>query len=265
MLKEPANVDSFMIKSDTNRLSQVINNLISNAIKFTRSGSVTLSYEIKEKAVLFCVTDTGIGIPESEQASIFNRFTRLNKSQNGTGLGLEICSSIVRHLGGKIGVESKEGEGSTFWFTIPIEEDYDTQGKAESKEINEQYTIDEKEKQLILIAEDNAANYKLCEAILKNQYEILHAWDGEEAVELFDHLSPKLILMDINMPKLGGYEAMQKIRKKSQSVSIIATTAYVLAEDKEKLLESGFNDYISKPIDADQLKEMISKELKKQA
>ena len=264
ILKEPEGINSLIIKSDTNRLSQVINNLIGNAIKFTRSGSITLSYEVEEKQITFCVTDTGIGIPQSEQGSIFSRFTRLNKNQNGTGLGLEISSSIVRHLGGKIGVRSEEGKGSTFWFTLPLEQNYNVQKKQELYVNKAEEAANKTEKQSILIAEDNIGNYKLCEALLRNSYELHHAWNGEEAVEMFDRLAPKLILMDINMPQMNGYEAMQKIRKKGKSVSIIATTAYALADDKEKLLESGFDDYISKPLDAAQLKEMISKELKKE-
>lgn len=168
-------------------------------------------------------------------------------------MGLSICQMIIDHLGGEIGVESVEGKGTTFWFTFPCSPAQKPEKhlhKFEKKKV-------EKDKLIVLIAEDNVGNFKLFESILKHEYTLLHAWNGKEAVELFKKYSPHIILMDINMPKMNGYEATAEIRKLSTEVPIIAVTAYAFASDEQQIMNSGFDAYTSKPLNAPALKQQM--------
>ena len=158
---------------EKNRLSQLIINLITNAIKFTTEGSIRFGYKRQKDELYFYVADTGCGIPKDKQDSIFGRFVKLNSFAQGTGLGLSICRTLVDNMGGKIGVESEEGKGSTFWFTLPYKEASNIIEKAPQKEI--QTIAIEKDKLIILVAEDNESNYKLFESILKYDYRLIHA------------------------------------------------------------------------------------------
>ena len=203
----------------------------------------------------FYVADTGCGIPKDKQDSIFGRFVKLNSFAQGTGLGLSICRTLVDNMGGKIGVESEEGKGSTFWFTLPYKEASNIIEKAPQKEI--QTIAIEKDKLIILVAEDNESNYKLFESILKYDYHLIHAWDGQEAVNLFKEYNPQIVLMDINMPVMDGYEATKEIRKYSAKVPIIAITAFAFASDEQRVMESGFDGYMPKPINANLLKAQL--------
>lgn len=249
------------VNIEKNRLTQVVTNMMNNAMKFTPSGSITFGYHLKNTDFLyFYITDTGYGIEKDKKDTVFGRFVKLDSFSQGTGLGLSICQSIVENLGGEIGVESEPGKGSTFWFTLPYR-------PVELKSVREQkeHRLNKVESKLtVLIAEDNESNFLLFESILKRQYNILHAWDGEEAVELFKQYNPHLILMDINMPKKTGYEATQLIREMSPTIPIMAVTAYVYAEDEERILNSGFDAYTSKPINAQKLQSDIVDLLKKQ-
>ena len=240
---------------EKNRLSQLIINLVTNAIKFTIQGSIRFGYKRQNNELYFYVADTGCGIPQDKQKSIFGRFVKLNSFAQGTGLGLSICQTLVEHMGGKIGVESEEGNGSTFWFTLPYKQ-AETVKKNLPKDI--QPIAIEKDKLVILIAEDNESNYKLFESILKYDYHLLHAWDGQEAVNMFKEHNPQIILMDINMPVLDGYEATKEIRKYSAKVPIIAITAFAYASDEQRVMESGFDGYMPKPINARQLKAQLT-------
>ena len=240
---------------EKNRLSQLIINLVTNAIKFTILGSIRFGYKRQNNELYFYVADTGCGIPQDKQKSIFGRFVKLNSFAQGTGLGLSICQTLVEHMGGKIGVESEEGNGSTFWFTLPYKQ-AETVKKSLPKDI--QPIAIEKDKLVILIAEDNESNYKLFESILKYDYHLLHAWDGQEAVNMFKEHNPQIILMDINMPVLDGYEATKEIRKYSAKVPIIAITAFAYASDEQRVMESGFDGYMPKPINARQLKAQLT-------
>ena len=247
------------IEAEPNRLSQIIINLLTNACKFTSKGNITFGYEVQENEIYFFVRDTGCGISKEEQERIFQRFAKLNEFVPGSGLGLSISQSIVEKMKGRIGVESKgEGKGSTFWFTIPYLP-VTIQKKAEV--VEEPKESIEREKVTLLIAEDNESNYMLFESILGSHYKLIHAWDGVEAVELFNEHNPQLVIMDINMPRMDGYEATREIRKKSTSVPIIAVTAYAFASDKERIMENGFNSYVSKPINAKKLDEELKSAL----
>lgn len=250
---------SLRIKTEKNRLMQVLNNLLNNATKFTSQGSITFGYELRDKQLYFYVKDTGCGIPADKVDSIFGRFVKLNSFVQGTGLGLSICQTIVEHMGGHIGVESEEGKGSTFWFIIPYQPaETDTKKEEEHQPITVQ-----KDKLTILIAEDNESNYRLFQSILKRDYNLVHAWDGKEAVDLFKKHNPQIILMDINMPVMDGYEATQEIRKLSLDVPIIAVTAFAYASDEQRVMENGFDGYMAKPINAPQLRQQIAAILQK--
>lgn len=241
--------------TEKNRLSQLMINLVTNAIKFTEKGSIRFGYEMRENELYFYVTDTGCGIPKDKQQNIFGRFVKLNSFAQGTGLGLSICKTLMDHMGGRIGVESEEGKGSTFWFTLPYKPAVKEDKKQMPKDI--QPVSIERNKLTILVAEDNASNYKLFESILKYDYHLIHAWDGMEAVEMFRKHNPQIVLMDINMPVMDGYEATREIRKYSAKIPIIAVTAFAYASDEQKVMESGFDGYMPKPINAKLLKAQL--------
>ena len=157
---------------------------------------------------------------------------------------------------------SEEGKGSTFWFTLPYVPGQSEQAEAPAQILQAIPTV-EKDKLVILIAEDNESNYRLFESILRHEYKLVHAWNGREAVDLFNRYTPHLVLMDINMPVMDGYEATAEIRKQSADVPIIAGTAFALASDEQKGLSSGFDGYMPKPINARQLKTQVLDMLRK--
>lgn len=245
------------IRTEKNRLSQLIINLVNNAIKFTEEGSIHFGYEIRDKQLYFFVRDTGCGIPEEKRKSIFERFVKLNNFVQGTGLGLSICRTIVERMGGEMNVESEMGKGSNFWFTLPYEP------VKEVKTDNTPRPAHLVRNQLsILIAEDNPSNYKLLKSILQKEYSLYHAENGQEAIDLFERHSPDIVLMDLNMPIMDGYEAAKEIRKKDITVPIIAITAFAYASDREKVMANGFDDYMSKPIQAEKLKIKLAEIIK---
>ena len=247
------------IHSERNRLSQLIINLVTNAIKFTEKGSIRFGYEKRDsKTLYFYVSDTGCGIPEEKQEDIFDRFVKLNNFAQGTGLGLPICKTLVKNMGGEIGLNSKPDEGSTFWFTLP----YVQVSNYQKEEVKAEPIKIKKQKITILVAEDHNSNYRLIESILKKDYNLVHAWNGQEAIDLFKEHNPQLILMDINMPVMDGYEATKEIRKLSTQVPIIAITAFAYASDEQKVMENGFDAYMAKPINANQLKNQVTNILK---
>ncbi|NDV84570.1 response regulator [Bacteroides sp. 51] len=260
---------SCYINSDKNRLMQVIGNFMNNAMKFTPEGSITVGYEMVGKdKIKFFVEDTGCGIAEDKQDSIFQRFVKLNNFVQGTGLGLSICSSIVEQMGGEIGVTSTEGSGACFWFTHPYtaagnEEEIIQAVEIETESIaNIEEDINTEEgKAIILVAEDTDSNYLLIKNIIRDRYTLIHAVNGVEALETWKNNHVDLILMDINMPKMDGITATKEIRKKDSKLPIIAATAYAFDGDRQKALEAGCTDYIAKPIKPKELLGMISKYL----
>lgn len=248
-----------IIRTDKNRLSQVITNFINNAIKFTKEGSIRFGYKHQEGKLLFYVTDTGCGIDKEIKDTVFQRFVKLDSFAQGTGLGLSISQMIVEKLNGEIGVESEKGKGSTFWFTLHdsvIEEAHATS----VEQLKVEYDIDRHTNEktaTLLIAEDNESNFTLIKAILKD-YNILHAWNGQEAIDLYRKYHPDMILMDLKMPVMDGYKATCEIRKDNTIIPIIAVTAFAFAEDEQRVKQSGFNDYVSKPIKPNDLKNKIN-------
>ena len=277
LVYEPSD-ESLRIETDKNRVFQVISNLIGNAVKFTKEGSIKYGYELVDGQIVFHVTDTGTGIEPEKVGRVFERFAKLNNHAQGTGLGLSICKSIVERLGGQISVSSIVGVGTTFTFTLP----YSTQETP--KEVDsEMKTVLYKEKVpqsgngisanegtgkekihmtkqvCILIAEDTDSNYDLLNAILGKQYRLVRANDGMEAVLLYDEVKPDLVLMDIKMPNLDGLEATKIIRELSATVPIIAQSAFAYEHDVKAAMEAGCNDFIAKPIAQSKLKEVINK------
>ena len=245
-------IPNCILRTDRNRVSQVITNFINNAIKFTTQGSILFGYRHRDDELYFYVKDTGCGIAKDKIGQVFTRFVKLNSFVQGTGLGLSICQMIIKRLGGDIGVESEQGKGSTFWFTLPYSI-LEMQEVPHEKPKTENVQKSQSSKSAtLLIAEDNESNYTLFQAMLKD-YNLIHAWNGEQAIDLFNKYQPDLILMDLKMPIVDGYEATRVIREKSQSIPIIAVTAFAFAEDEERVKQSGFSSYIAKPIKPDKL------------
>lgn len=259
--------DNFAILSDPFRVRQILNNLLSNAVKFTSSGFIEFGYTIgKDSTIHFFVRDTGIGFSKEKTGIIFERFRQAEESSTreygGTGLGLTITKKLVELLGGSIWVESEPGKGSVFHFSLPMElsvadkEKTEMPGKLEDPDW---------ENRTFLVGEDEQSNFELVKAILaKTNAGIIHARNGAEAVEKFkEHRDIiDLVLMDIRMPEMNGFEATELIKRIDKSVPVISLTAYAMAEDREKSLQAGFDDYISKPVKPVDLITIISKFIK---
>jgi len=261
-------IPNFIIHSVKNRIHQIITNFITNAIKFTEEGKITFGYEICDDNIRFYVTDTGCGIPKDKREVIFDRFVKLDGFKNGTGLGLSICQMIVKKLNGKIGVDSEVGIGSTFWFTLPYSEKKATNSvnNIENAELllkDDFKTKSMKTKPTLLIAEDNQDNYLLFDVLLRDKFNLIHAEDGKEAVDIFKEKGPSLsaILMDIKMPNMDGYLATKTIRQINNKIPIIAVTAYAFENEKIQINDRGFNDYITKPISAENLFSVLDRNI----
>jgi PAS domain S-box-containing protein len=256
--------------TDAFRLRQVLSNLIDNAIKFTNEGYIEIGLrKTDDKKLLFFVRDTGIGIPEDKRKLVFDRFRQLEeadtRSYGGTGLGLTISQNLVRMLNGEIQVDSKPGEGSTFYFALPLPIlEIDKQSELIQKEDLFDYRNIWKDK-IFLVAEDDKYNFRIIEELLRiTNVKIFHAWNGKEVLEeLRRNKKIDLILMDIRMPVMNGLTAAREIRKTFPRITIIAQTAYANEEDKHLCIAAGYNDYVSKPIDKNQLLNTIRKYLNK--
>ena len=255
---------SLVISTDRNRLFQVFSNLIGNATKFTAKGSISFGYKLKEKEIVFHVADTGSGISDDKIDKIFDRFIMANNQVQGTGLGLSISKIIVEKLGGKIAVQSKMETGTTFTFTLPYisaNGDMKWEEKLTPASIKDNNRTSHQE-MTILVAEDYQSNYDLIEAMLGKMYKLVHAHDGMEAIIFYEQYKPDLILMDIKMPNINGLDATKAIREMSASVPVIAVSAYAYEKDKIAAIESGCNEFLTKPVSADLLKMTINKYLK---
>lgn len=265
-----------IINTDDSKLNQIFSNLISNAIKFTSTGKIDFGYKIKTKhseglkpsecnvnddLLLFYVKDTGIGIEKKLHNRIFERFIQVEDSisrhYEGAGLGLAICKGLVELLGGKIWVESEINYGATFYFTIP----YSSQINLEMKEYKSLSHTKTAKKPTILIAEDDdTSSLFLYKYFNNNKYNVLLASDGQKAIEIVKNIpNIDLILMDIRMPVINGIEATKQIKKIRPDLPIIAQTAYAFSKERERILSIGCDEYISKPIEMNQLMLLIEK------
>jgi len=250
------------IYTDREKLSSILAHLIKNAIKYTTGGTVTFGYRKKGDWLELYVEDHGVGIPPERQHAVFDKFTQAdidNKDAlEGSGLGLTVAKAYVEMLGGTIWMKSVENKGATFYFTIPFKISGET-GNGESDMHHAAIT----RKPKMLIAEDEPYTKDYLTIILQNICsEILYADNGLDAVTICrKNPDIDLVLMDIKMPQMNGYEATREIRKFNKDIVIIAQTAYALSSDREKALEAGCNNYISKPINRDALVTMIEKSM----
>lgn len=250
--------EELFMKTDPFRLRQILINLITNAIKFTEKGSVEFGFSVRDERYLeFYVKDTGVGLSSTELDVIFERFKRTRRSEEknivGTGLGLAISRNLVQLMGGEMWVDSVQGTGTTFTFTLPY---------LKITQIPDRVEIPRREKTAynwtgagILIVEDDPVSFAfLKELFQQTGADLYHAADGLEAVNLFRKIKNiDLVIMDIQLPKMDGFEATRIIRSMNSNIPVIAQTAFAMSDDKEKMKQAGFDDYVSKPIDINQL------------
>ncbi|MDR1864568.1 MAG: response regulator [Bacteroidales bacterium] len=261
--------EDITILSDSERLQQIFVNLIGNALKFTQKGYVEFGYELKRKEILFYVKDTGIGIPAEKTGKIFDRFTQvdntLGRKFGGSGLGLAISKGLVDLLNGKIWCESALGKGATVFFTVPyhptsLSEGFSVSWKADTPDYCwEKYTI--------LVVEDDQINCKIIAAMLRpTKVQLQYADTGRKAIDyVCNNRKIDLVLMDVHLPEMNGLEASRIILEHRADLRIIAQTANAMSDDKEKCIEAGCVDYISKPINMNDLFYKIAKYLPKKS
>ncbi|MBU1369213.1 MAG: PAS domain S-box protein [Bacteroidetes bacterium] len=251
----------FSICSDPEFIRKILGKLINNAIKFTEQGSINCGYRIMPGFVEFFIQDTGKGIASDKLELIFEMFTQedlsMTRGYEGSGLGLSIAKGLVTLLGGKINVTSVKDKGSTFRFTIPV----NNIALPTTKDALPAIEINHKEKPLILIAEDDESNYKYAAVILNSiGYNHIHAINGAEAVAFCQqNAAISIVLMDIKMPVMNGIEATKLIREFRPELPVVATTAYAQTGDEHRILEAGCNDYLAKPIKMEKLLSLIRK------
>jgi len=257
---------------DPTRIRQIIVNLVSNALKFTRQGEVKVSVAVvkdntESVDLKITVSDTGIGIPKVALETLFNAFTQADGSTTrkygGTGLGLAIVSQLVEMMGGSLGVESMEGEGSAFWFIASFQcTDQVAETIEQPVSENESLPLNAK----VLLVEDNPINQMVASKMLqKIGLNTVLANNGIEALNILKEQCFDLVLMDCQMPEMDGFDATREIRKLDikalyeQPLPIIAMTANVMSGDRERCLEVGMDDYIGKPVQRDHLEAVLRK------
>ena len=244
--------------SDQKRIKQILINLLKNALKFTNTGSIefgcTQIIDNNQAQIKFFVKDSGIGIPKAKQELIFEVFRQADESHTriygGTGLGLTICKKLSKLMGGDIWVESEEGKGASFYFTIPLTKDEITDIDSTMSQPRMNFA-----NKKVLIAEDEESSFSFLDNLLSPEgISCIWVKNGAEAVAYCQGSDPvDLLLMDINMPRMNGYEATKEIRKIRPNLPVVAQTAFAIAGDKERILAAGFDFYIAKPIDKDDL------------
>lgn len=261
-LKMKSNVELKVIRpegeywtsTDRNRVMQVLFNFLSNAIKNTEKGSITLGLKHEGPWLKLYVSDTGCGISKEKLPQIFTRFEKLNDFVQGTGLGLSICKSIVERLGGRIEVTSELGQGSMFALYLPYQE---IPKEVVERRLPHKKNVDEDKRKKILVVEDIESNFAQLNILLNKEYIISWVRNGQEAINSFIREKPDLILMDIRMPIMDGIQATEKIRTISLTVPIVAVTAYAFYTEQQQAIQAGCNAVISKPYSLERLKETI--------
>jgi CheY-like chemotaxis protein/anti-sigma regulatory factor (Ser/Thr protein kinase) len=256
------NNEESVLYTDKTRLRQILTNLVNNALKFTQAGTIEVGYEIIEGYMKFYVRDSGIGIPVELHDKIFEPFRQVELEityhYGGTGLGLSISRKLVELLRGKIWRESQPGQGSVFYFTVPLltrnEMENSKQKPSERKDLQAHGKV-------VLIAEDDDTNYLYLEAALsKAKLNLLRAFNGIQAVEMCKtNREIQLVLMDIKMPLMNGYDATVLIKQDQPNLPIIVQTAYAMVEERNMAFAAGCDDYIAKPIKKTELVEMVMK------
>jgi len=255
------------LATDPFRVKQILSNLLNNAVKFTEEGFIEVGIsQSADKMVRIYVKDTGVGISEEHHGVIFDRFRQGHRSSaklyGGTGLGLAISRNLTELLGGTIGVVSEKNAGSEFWFTLPADVVHVKSAPVDflGVSVNTQW-----QGRKILVAEDDSSNFSLISEVLKHtNVALIHARDGKETLKLFEkhRESLDLVLMDIRMPEIDGYQCARIIKEKDPALPIIAQTAYAMSGERDQSLEAGCDDYISKPLQVKSLIETIGRYLK---
>ena len=275
------------IETDREKLYAILTNLVKNAIKYTRAGSIEFGYTVKSHLsppagepvhqagepvepgeLEFFVRDTGIGIPKDRHDAIFERFIQADLADKhayqGAGLGLSISKAYVEMMGGKIRVDSEVGKGSVFYFTLPVRKDAMAGSRIVIENNAGSHNLQISNLKILVVEDDEISEIYITTLVEKLSAVMLHAISGIEAIETCrEHPDLDMILMDINIPELNGYDATRQIRKFNQEVVIVAQTAYGLEGDREKALAAGCNDYISKPINKDMLFAIMQRHLKR--
>lgn len=255
--------EAAIILTDGTKVRQVLNNLLDNAIKFTDNGHISFGYSLVNNNLEFFIEDTGIGIDVDFHEDIFERFRKVGRDNNrlyeGVGLGLAICKGNIELLKGKIWIDSAPGVGSKFYFTIP----YEPVEASEIKLPKKSYNTGNLKDLTVLVAEDDDINFYYIKEIFKGTgAEILHAVNGREAVDMVQsNNNIGIVLIDIKMPVMNGYEAIKMIREYRPELPIIAQTAFALSNEMLKAFNAGSNDYISKPFKKEQLLSLVVKHL----
>lgn len=263
-ISKPDLAEPVILNTDIEKLRKIISHLLDNAFKFTQKGFITLGYEITDSNLEFSIRDTGTGIKTDALHYIFDAFMQADVSSTrgyeGSGLGLTIANGLVKLLGGNLRIDSERGVGSTLYFTLPFLENplLTTQ---KNMDVPKQAELNNKP--LILVAEDDDSNYKYIEIVLLySEYSVMRAENGIEAVECIrNHPEVSLVLMDIKMPMMDGFEATRQIRTFMPKLPIIALTAHVTPEDESLAISSGCNEYVTKPVSKAKLLEIIQDSL----
>jgi CheY-like chemotaxis protein/anti-sigma regulatory factor (Ser/Thr protein kinase) len=247
------------MNTDQEKVRKIITHLLDNASKFTQKGYIHFGFQINEQDVEFYVKDTGTGIKAEAFNTIFEAFMQgdvsSTRGNEGSGLGLTIANGMVKLLGGKLWVESERGKGSTFYFTLPF-----AQNPVVLQRKPVETPVDQKiKKPVILIAEDDDSNYKYIEIVLLYaEYEVLRAENGIDAVDLCrTNNDIRLVLMDIKMPLMDGFEATRQIRAFKPQLPVVALTAHVTTEDENAAIAAGCTEYVTKPVTKTRLLEII--------
>jgi len=256
-LYQPGNRNQdIRITTDKQRLKQLLTNLLTNAVRYTDRGSIRYGYTLQKGDIQFFVSDTGIGIPQNKLQLIFQKFTQVDssptRSRGGLGLGLSIVDEISKLLNGELSVDSQYGKGSSFYFTLQSKNSGDT---------NKGKTRNDLSNKTIMVVEDVESNYLYLEKLLTEEgASVLWAQTGHDALAIVEKLDRiDLILMDIRMPDMDGYEITRKIKKMSPKIPVIAQTAYAMASDRKEAIDAGCSEHISKPIKVDILREIVHK------
>lgn len=260
------------LNTDANRITQILSNLISNALKHTIKGSITYGYRLLNNGqdVEFYVTDTGSGIAPEDQKHIFETYvSRDAENQNGYGLGLALCKIIVEKMHGTISVQSELGQGSTFRFVLPFEGTIGGMKKdgritTNSRTIRVSTHTNLQEAPLILVAEDEDSNFELVKIVLQKRYRLIRACNGIEAVTFSEDEHPDLILMDIRMPDMDGLDATRIIKEVSPEIPIVALSAYAFEENIRAALQAGCDEFMAKPFRVEDLLDMVQKYTEKE-
>jgi PAS domain S-box-containing protein len=262
--KDPVPSDAAIITTDPAKIDSIMTNLLKNAIKFTDQGRIEFGCIKKDNFLEFYISDTGIGVPPERQNDIFKRFEQVDiqnvRANQGSGLGLAITRSYVEMLGGKIWLQSVEGSGSTFYFTIPYKKDEIEMDKHSGGKINRYEGIPQLNGKTILLSEDDFYSREMLTYLLeKTNSRVLVAIDGLETIEKFQQHNCDLVLLDIRLPHKNGFDVLKELRAAKPGILVIAQTAYAMLEDIRKLNEAGFDGYLTKPIKQDELFNVLSR------